>query len=352
MSPNALPRGTPFLSTLDVARIVQTDGLGATFERLLQRLRDDFLRWSDFDKSSRVAHHSKVGVIELMPISDPTRYAFKYVNGHPGNTAWGLSTVMAFGGLAKVSTGEPELISELTLCTALRTAATSVLAAQALARPDSRVMALIGNGAQSEFQALAFAHLMGTRVFRLYDLDTAATHKLAAHLRRMGLTAHCCQDARDASEGADIVTTATADKTCAAIVTPDMLRAGMHFNCIGGDCPGKTEVHPDVLKRTRVVVEFEPQSRHEGDVQQMPSSFPVTELWTVLAGTQPGRQHADEVTLFDSVGFALEDFSVLSHMLEASQRLGIGQSLDLIPGLPNPKDLFSLIEPHHHSTCP
>lgn len=343
MSPNALPHGTPFLSTLDVAHIVQRDGLGATYARLVERLRRDFLRWSEFDKSARVAHHSKAGVIELMPISDHARYAFKYVNGHPGNTAWGLPTVMAFGGLAKVATGEPELISELTLCTALRTAATSVLAAQVLARPDSRVMALIGNGAQSEFQALAFAHLMGIHVFQLYDVDVGATHKLAGHLQDLGLSVRCCRDAQDAADGADIVTTATADKSHAAIVTARMLRPGMHLNCIGGDCPGKTEVPPEVLQHARVVVEFEPQSRHEGDVQQMPASFPVTELWTVLAGHQPGRTHVDEITLFDSVGFALEDFSVLSHMLEASQRLGMGQTLDLIPSQANPKDLFRLI---------
>ncbi|MBA5819433.1 ornithine cyclodeaminase, partial [Escherichia coli] len=72
------------------------------------------------------------------------------------NAARGMHTVMAFGALAEVDTGYPLLLAELTLTTALRTAATSVLAAQLLARPDSRKMALIGNGAQSEFQAIAF----------------------------------------------------------------------------------------------------------------------------------------------------------------------------------------------------
>ena len=335
--------GTPFLSTADIAHILQWRGLGPCLRGLMETLRADFMRWEDFDKSARVAHHSPVGVIELMPISDGRTYAFKYVNGHPGNTALGLSTVMAFGGLASVTTGEPQLISELTLCTALRTAATSVLAASVLARPDSQCMALIGNGAQSEFQALAFAHLLGIRQVRLFDRDPGATAKLVAHLRGSGLQIEVCHSTRHAVDGADIVTTITADKTAATIITPDMLQPGMHLNAVGGDCPGKTELHPDVLRAARVFVEYEPQTRHEGDLQQMPDSFAVTELWQVLRGLQAGRQHREDITVFDSVGFALEDYSVLRYMHAAAQALGIGQTLALVPVLSDPKDLYSLL---------
>src|SRR5277367_6180043 len=113
-----------------------------------------------------------------MPISDGTSYSFKYVNGHPRNTVAGLLTVTAFGVLADVSTGYPLLLSELTVTTALRTAAMSALAAKWLARPDSRVMALIGNGAQGEFQAIAFHRMSGIRELRLYDIDSLAMTKL------------------------------------------------------------------------------------------------------------------------------------------------------------------------------
>ena len=95
-----------------------------------------------------------------------------------------------------------------------------------------------------------------------------------------------------------------------------MIAPGMHLNAVGGDCPGKTELHPDILRRpdVRVVVEFEPQSRIEGEIQQMEADFPVTELSRVLAGSAPGRAAAHEVTIFDSVGFALEDFSSLRYL--------------------------------------
>ena len=173
---------TRYLSVDDVVALVRRQGLPATLAGLMHQLEGDFCRWGDFDKCARVASHTADGVIELMPISDGGCYSFKYVNGHPRNARFGLPTVMAFGVLAEVATGRPLLVSELTLTTALRTAATSVLAARHLARPDSRTMALIGNGAQSEFQALAFHHGLGIQALRLFDVDPAATAKLVANL--------------------------------------------------------------------------------------------------------------------------------------------------------------------------
>jgi ornithine cyclodeaminase len=332
---------TTVLTPQDVATLVQRVGLPDLLRRLVAYLESDYGRWQEFDKTPRVAAHSRDGVIELMPIADDGLYSFKYVNGHPRNYLHGLPTVMAFGVLADVDTGAPVLLSELTLTTAMRTAATSVMAAKRLARPDSRVMALIGNGAQSEFQALAFHHLLGIRELRLFDIDPAATAKLVRHLQgTQGLTLTVCASTADAVRGADIVTTVTADKTNATILTPDMIEPGMHINGVGGDCPGKTELHRGVLEMARVFVEYEPQSRIEGDVQQMPADFPVTEFWRVLAGHQPGRESPAQVTVFDSVGFALEDFSALRLLRDMSQQLGLGAPIDLIPQMADPKDLF------------
>jgi len=337
---------TQFLSAQDVASIVQRKGLSACLRGMADTIQADFLRWQAFDKCARVASHSAEGVIELMPIADDHSYAFKYVNGHPKNNALhGLPTVMAFGVLASVATGVPELLSELTLTTAIRTAATSVVAARALARPNSRSMALIGNGAQSEFQALAFHHLMGIEEVRLFDTDSLATAKLVDNLRGTALKVVVCASTLEAVRGADIVTTVTADKTNATILTPDMLEPGMHINGVGGDCPGKTELHPDVLRAASVFVEYEPQTRIEGDLQQLPADFAVTELWQVLSGKAVGRSSEAQITVFDSVGFALEDYSALRFMRDTAQELGLGQRLALIPGLDDPKDLYSLVRP-------
>jgi ornithine cyclodeaminase len=332
---------TRFLDVPAMTRLVRDVGAPRFLRELAQAIHDDYLRWSEFDKSARLACHSAVGVIELMPVADAQRFAFKYVNGHPLNTARGLFTVMAFGVLAEVETGYPLLLSELTLTTALRTAATSALVAQQLARPGSRRMALIGNGAQSEFQALAFHTLLGVDEIRAFDVDPAATDKLIRNLAAFpGLRVTRAASTADAVRGADIVTTVTADKALATILTPEMIEPGMHINAVGGDCPGKTELHADVLRGARVIVEYEPQTRIEGDIQQLPADFPVTELWRVLSGLAAGREHAQQVTVFDSVGFALEDYSALRYVHALALARGIGEDLALVPPGDDPKDLF------------
>ncbi len=335
---------TLYLSAPDVIDMVQRKGVEACLRGMADYIQADFLRWGAFDKSARAASHSRDGVIELMPIADDQTYAFKYVNGHPKNTRRGLPTVMAFGVLADVATGAPLLLSELTLTTALRTAAMSAVAARALARPGARTMALIGNGAQSEFQALAFHHLLGVTTVRLFDTDPAATAKLQANLHgTTGLRTVACTSMAEAVRSADIVTTVTADKTNATILTPDMLAPGMHINAVGGDCPGKTELHADVLRQAQVFVEYAPQTRIEGDIQQLPPDFAVTELWEVLAGQHGGRASDTAVTVFDSVGFALEDFSALRFLRDTATGLGIGQPIELIPKMSDPKNLFGLL---------
>ena len=344
MTPSS-PVQTRFLSAQTVATLVTQTGLDTTLRRLADFILEDYRRWPDFDKCARVASHSGDGVIELMPIADAKTYAFKYVNGHPKNTRVGLPTVMAFGVLADVATGLPELLSELTLTTALRTAAMSAVAARALARPNSRSMALIGNGAQSEFQALAFHHLLGIEEICLFDTDPQATQKLMRNLQPTALRLVPCHSIAQAVRGADIVTTVTADKARATILTADLIEPGMHINGVGGDCPGKTELHADVLRMAQVFVQYEPQTRVEGDLQQMPADFAVTELWQVLRQQAPGRTSAQQVTVFDSVGFALEDYSALRYLREAACEHGLGQWVSLVPALADPKDLFSLVRP-------
>jgi len=344
----ALPR-TLFLDTHDVARLIGILGLPACLRDLTDTLRADYLRWPEFDKEARIAAYSEQGTIELMPITDGTHYSFKCVNGHPGNGRHGLPTVMAMGALLDCDTGMIRLLSELTLTTALRTAAMSALAAQALARRDSHSMALIGNGAQSDFQALAFASLLDIRDLRLYDIDRSASERLArnlaaAELPGRPLSVRICDSAAQAVRGADIVTTVTAFQGRAQVLDAALIEPGMHLNAVGGDCPGKTELDPEILRRSAVFVEFTPQTRHEGEIQQMPADFPITELWRVLAGEAPGRTRADQVTLFDSVGFALEDYSALRFLQTQAQAHRVGTWVDVMPGQSDPRDLYGWLQ--------
>jgi ornithine cyclodeaminase len=333
-----------FVSVRNVIDLIGEIGLEPMLVDLAGYIEADFRRWPAFDKAPRYASHSRDGVIELMPTSDGERFGFKYVNGHPQNTRLGLQTVAAFGVLADVRTGYPQLLAEMTIATALRTAATSALVAKRLARPDSRTMAIIGLGAQSEFQAHAFKALLGIGKLRVFDIDPAATAKFLGNMRGAAVDVVACGSAQEAVVGADIITTVTADKQHAVILSGAMVGPGVHINAIGGDCPGKTELAADILAHASVFVEYEPQSRMEGEVQQMPADFPVVEIWEVLTGGRPGRQSQDEITVFDSVGFAMEDFSVLRLLSDLVRGTRHYSAIDLVAAPDDPRDLFGLLQ--------
>ncbi|MCB1410625.1 MAG: ornithine cyclodeaminase [Rhodobacter sp.] len=331
----------PFVSVAEMMAIVHRIGLERALHALTDRIEADFHRWPRFDKVPRVAAHSAIGVIELMPTSDGDRYAFKYVNGHPANTTAGLQTVTAFGVLAQVATGYPLMVAEMTVLTALRTAASSALATRALAPAGARVLALIGNGAQAEFQALALKSVCGIDTVRLYDVDPAATAKCVRNLAGSGLTVIPCRSAESAVEGAEVITTCTADKRNATVLHDNMIGAGVHINAIGGDCPGKTELAPAILARAQCFVEYEPQTRVEGEIQNLPADYPVTELWQVLRGAAPGRRTRGDITLFDGVGFAIEDFAALNWLYD--QLPPGGTRLDMIADPDDPRDLYGML---------
>lgn len=334
----------PFVSVENMMRLVLERGVENCMEEIAEYVEDDFRRWPLFDKTPRVASHSQDGVIELMPTSDGIDYGFKYVNGHPKNMKEGLQTVTAFGLLASVDTGYPVLLSEMTVLTALRTAATSAVATKYLARKGSKTLALIGNGAQSEFQALALKKICGIETVRLYDIDPEATKKCQHNLRNSGLSIIACKSPEEAIEGADVATTCTADKQYATILTDNMVGAGLHINGIGGDCPGKTEIHRDILLRSDIFVEYPPQTRIEGDIQQLDDDYPVKELWQVLTGEIEGRADDRTITLFDGVGFAIEDFSALRWLRDVLETSDKFQDLDMIADPDDPRDLFGMVE--------
>ena len=333
----------PFISVDHMMKLVLKVGVETFLSELASTIEEDFLRWEQFDKTPRVASYSTDGVIELMPTSDGTLYGFKYVNGHPKNTRDGRQTVTAFGVLADVGSGYPMLLSEMTILTALRTAAMSAVAAKYLTRPNSRTMAIIGNGAQSEFQALAFKAIVGITHLRLYDLDPAATERCARNLKGKGLSITACGSSQEAIEGADIVTTVTADKQYATILSDNMVGPGIHINAVGGDCPRKTELHRDILLRSDIFVEYPPQTRIEGEIQQLAPDHPVVELWEVIAGRAIGRRSEHAITLFDSVGFAIEDFSALRYVREKLRETGLYAELDLLADPDEPRDLFGML---------
>nr|WP_087146036.1 ornithine cyclodeaminase [Crenothrix polyspora] len=331
------------LSVTDVQKLVRILGVESFFQRVTTALEEDFGHWHKFVLSPRHATHYPQGVIELMPCSSQQLYAFKYVNGHPGNPLKGKLNVVAIGLLSDVASGYPLMISEMTLLTAFRTAATGVLAAKYLARKGAKSLAIIGTGAQAEFQVMAFASYFNLEFVRFYDVDPQAMAKFSTNLSGQKFSLIPCGSIAEAVQNVDIVITATAAKKRQFLFEFEDISPGTFIQAMGGDCPGKTEFSVEFLKQVKLVVEYTPQTLEEGEVQQCTANHIYAELWELVCNNKPGRQNNHEITLFDSVGFALEDYSILRVVYELAKDYQLGTELPLIPELDDPKNLFGLL---------
>ena len=314
---------------------------------LIDALRRDYARWDEFDKIPRPGMKAPDGIMELMPICDSTYYTYKYVNCHPMNPLQGKQTVVATGQLATVDTGYPLMISEMTIMTAIRTAANSALAADLMARSDATVLGMIGTGAQSEFQVRALCLVRGITSVRYFDTDPEAMKKFAGNMAESGLELIACESAEEVTEGSDIITVCTARYEHLDILKNDWVKPGVHINAIGGDSPGKTELELSILPRARVVVEYFDQAIHEGEIQRLDETearrLVYAELTELVNGTKAGRENAEDITLFDSVGIGLEDYSVLRLSYELALAYNIGPEIELIPPISDPKDLYAAL---------
>ena len=343
---NYSPDLTKVITVQDVAYIVKKHGFDRFMLDLVEYIKADFIRWNEFNKTPRHAIHVEDGVIELMPTADSKYYTYKCVNGHPKNPLTSRQTVIATGQLSLVENGYPQLVSEMTALTAFRTAATTIIACDLLARQDSSILAIIGTGAQSEFEVKAHLLVRKFTTIRYYDTDKKAMEKFANNLKGYNLVP--CDTAKDAIVGADVVIVCTACKGNVIVVDDSWVSPGMHISGLGGDCPGKTELDVKTLYRSKIIVEFTPQTIIEGDIQLLSSDevdkLVYAELWELIAGKKPARTSDSEITVFDSVGFAIEDYSVLRLILDLANKHSIGHEMDLIPQISDPKDLISVLE--------
>lgn len=335
------------LSVEMISELVKKHGLENYLKGLIERLKYDFSRWDEFNKIPRPAMHVPGGVLELMPVCDGTFYTFKYVNCHPKNPASGLMTVVATGQVSLTDNGYPIMFSEMTVLTALRTAAATALATDLMARADSKILAIIGTGAQSEFLTKAISLVRDIQEVRYFDIDEKAMDKFENNIKGSKFKLVRCKDAETAVKSADIVTTCTACKAHVDVVKNDWVIPGMHINGIGGDCPGKTELEFSILSRGKIVVEYFDQCIIEGEIQRLSkeeaTGWVHAELHELVNGTKRGRENDQEITLYDSVGIALEDYSALLFTYDLAGRYNLGTELNLTPILENPKNLISVL---------
>jgi ornithine cyclodeaminase len=333
------------MSVESIQTLLKKHGFEAFMRELMDALKRDFSRWNVFTNIPRPAMHVPGGVLELMPICDnELYYTFKYVNCHPKNTLTGLQTVVATGQLSRIDTGYPLMFSEMTILTALRTAATAALVTDMLARKDAKVFTIIGTGAQSEFQTKAMQLVRDINEVRYFDIDPKAMDKFEKNMKDVSFRLVRCENAKEAVQGADIVTVCTACKAHVDVIEHAWIQKGAHINALGGDTVGKTEIELSLLSRAKIVVEYFEQSCIEGEIQRLSKSQAKNMVYgqinELVSGQKVGRQNEAEITLFDSVGIALEDYSVLRLVYELVQKYGLGEERHMTPVLDDPKNLI------------
>ncbi len=346
---NVLKRNNmKIISVESLTELLHRHGFNNYMADLMEALKRDFNNWQSFTKIPRPSMYVPDGVLELMPVCDNKRYyTFKYVNCHPKNPALGQQTVVATGQLSRIDTGYPLMFSEMTILTAIRTAATSALATDLMARKNSNTLAIVGTGAQSEFQVKALQLVRDITQVRYFDIDSKAMDKFEKNILDSSLELIRCKNAQETTFGADIITICTASKEHGGVISNEWVRSGMHINAIGGDSPGKTELDLAILRRTRIVIEYFDQSAIEGEIQRLTlqeaKKLVYAELYELVNGSKKGRENDEEITLFDSVGIALEDYSVLRLTYELAEKYNIGEERNFTPQVKNPKDLISTL---------
>ena len=262
--------------------------------------------------------------------------SLKIVNVHPRNPLkHGLPTVMATIFLFDPKTGLPLAIIGGSWITAVRTGAAGGVAAKYLARKDSKVVGIVGAGAQSRTQLMALnKFLKSIKEVKVADKIEASREKYAQEMtKKLGLYVRAVESVKAAVEGADVVVTTTPVRE--PIVKNEWVKKGCHINAIGADAPGKEELDPELLKRAKIVVDDWEQASHAGEINVPLTKGIITkkniwgEIGEVVAGLKPGRTSADEITLFDSTGLAIQDAVTAKLVYEKALAKNLGKLVEI-----------------------
>ncbi len=279
------------------------------------------------------------GVTLFMPayLSESDDLGVKIVSVFPRNLEMGLPTIFALVVVVEAATGRPLAVMDGTYLTALRTGAASGVATDLLAREDSRVAAIFGAGAQGRTQLLAVCEVRDIERAWVYDVNAQAAERYAQEMAGKGRVPADLRVASSPAEAvgeADVICTATTSNT--PVFADGALKPGVHINAVGSFTPEMQEVPGQTVQRARLVVGSREASLSETGDLIIPirrgliiADDIYAELGEIAAGIKPGRESAEEITLFKSVGNAVQDVSVARRVMEQAQRLGLGVEVEL-----------------------
>ena len=310
----------------------------------IETVKEAFVQLSQGKTNAPLRSHLEVakrnGVTLFMPayLGETDQMGVKIVSVFPHNRDKGIPTINALVVLVDTETGCPSAVIDGTYLTALRTGAASGAATELLAREDTRTAAILGTGVQGRTQLEAVCVARSIEQVFLYDPRKDVVEQFRSAMREHGPPVPknivICETAEEAVAEADVVCTSTTART--PVFRDESLKPGTHVNAIGSFTPEMQEIPPETVKRARVVADSREACWAEtGDLIIPRDDGLITEdhvqaeLGELAAGTKSGRESAEEITLFKTVGNAIQDVAVGSLVLEQAERRGLGSVVDL-----------------------
>ncbi|MEM1945063.1 MAG: ornithine cyclodeaminase family protein [Nitrososphaerota archaeon] len=267
----------------------------------------------------RVEAREHGGDILLMPcyIGPAGVFSTKIVTVYPGNVSKGLPTIQASVVSVNPVDGSIEFIASAQALTGMRTGAASAVSVKYLARRGSNALGIIGCGYQAGWQLRAIAQVVRIEEVMVYDIDRRRMESFASQMGgELGITIEMALEPSRLVSSSDILVTATTSRT--PVVRDEWVRTGTHISAIGAYTPEVAELDPMLIKRSKIVVDSREAALSEaGDIIQpinmglITPSHIYAELGEIAAGLRLGRTAEDEITVFKSVGLAVQDAAVV-----------------------------------------
>jgi len=258
----------------------------------------------------------------------------KWVNVHPANKRFGLPAVMAINILSNPRNGFPLCIMDGTYATSLRTGAAGAVAAKYLARPDSKIVGMIGCGAQARTQLKSLLVLFKIKEVKVWDCNKFAIRNFIKEMKAPGLKLIGSKNIKECISNSDIVVTTTPSRK--PFLKLEWLKKGVHINAIGADARGKQELQTSILKKAKVVVDTWEQAFHSGEINVgvrkglLSRRDIYADIGEIVAGKKRSRIKKEEITVFDSTGLAIQDVAICNLIYKTALKKKAGRKIQII----------------------
>ncbi len=343
---------TLVLSAQDVQQVVLQKELNKVMDTLIERLEKALQSYHPDEvktpmRSGFNYENPVTGLIEWMPLYHKGNdVVMKVVGYHPDNPSKrNLPTIISSISIYCTKTGHLKGIIDGVLPTALRTGASSAVISKILAKKDAKIFGLIGCGAQAVTQLHALSRVFDFEKILIYDSDESTINSFQKRITALNLNVSIqASDVTKIVEQSDILCTATSiDVGAGPLFNGVQSKAHLHINAVGSDFPGKIEIPLSFLQESFVCPDFKQQALVEGECQQLEDKYIGADWVEVIQNQENFTKYSHQKTIFDSTGWALEDWVVTNLFMEYALELGLGTEIELESILEDAKNPYEFI---------